>query len=226
MYSLSETDMTKNTYTGRALNNVSEATNTVGTSIAKGIDKLTDKINNTIGELELPKTRDNLFGKEETNVEMSQEDNTEYSCTTLHIPYMRYIGKKSEIYDNTFKNKCDINYIPLKNLPSMYFPFYYSNIKITKEFINRLISGLNDYELDNVMFDISNINQSYQPYNKNNINIITYTIIIFWIFIVYFILRFIYIRYNYMHLYVILGLTFILLLLASLWSLIITSQNI
>lgn len=226
MYSLSDTDMTKNTYTNRALNNINETANTVGTNITKGIDNISDKLKNTLSDIEIPKARDNLFGKEEKNVEMSLEDDTEYSCSTLKLPYIRYIGKKSEIYDNTFKNKCDINYLPLKNLPSMYFPFYYSNIKITKDFINRLISGLNDYELDNLMFDISNINQSYQPYNKNNITIITYSIVLFWIIILYYILRFVYIRYNYLHLYVILGLSFILLLVSSLWSLIITSQNI
>lgn len=147
-------------------------------------------------------------------------------CPNLNINKLRYIGKNSNIYDNIFKNHCDIDYLPIKNLPCVYFPFYYNNVKVAKDFIKRLVDGINYQDMDNLLFNVSNISQSYQVYNNNTTLHITIIITIIWIILLFYILRFIYIRYNVYHLYIVIGLSFTLLLVASVWALVITSQNI
>jgi hypothetical protein len=147
-------------------------------------------------------------------------------CPNLHIYKLRYIGKNSKIYDNIFKNHCDLDYLPIKNLPCVYFPFYYENVKVAKDFIKRLVDGINNYDIDNLLFNVSNISQDYQVYNSNSTFHIQVVIIIFWILLLFYILRYIYIKYNVYHLYFIISLSFLLLTVASLWALIVTSQNI
>ena len=152
--------------------------------------------------------------------------NKENSCPLFNIVKLRYIGKNSSIYDNIFKNHCDIDYLPIKNLPCIYFPFYNNDVKYAKDFIKRLVDSVSNYEIDNLLFNISNMNEKYQVYNNNNTIHITIIVIILWILLLLFILRYIYIKYNVYHLYLIITLSFILLLGASIWALIVTSQNI
>lgn len=147
-------------------------------------------------------------------------------CPILHIYKLRYIGKNSKIYDNIFKNHCDLDYLPIKNLPCIYFPFYYDNVKIAKDFIKKLVDGIDNYDMDNLLFNISNITQKYQVYNSNCTIHMQVVITILWILLLFYILRFIYIKYNVFHLYIIIGLSTLLLIIASLWALIVTSQNI
>ena len=170
-------------------------------------------------------------------------------CDSLSI--MHFIGKDSDINNNKYINKCDSIYLPINNLPCVYFPFYYDNTENSVNNIKNLVPILQSYSLplpqssstckisgdtvnhknvlidiDDLLSKISNIVEDYQQYNKKNIFHMTLSIFIFWIIIFLFILKIIYNKYNGMYTYIIIGLTICLLLFASIWALVITSQNI
>lgn len=150
----------------------------------------------------------------------------ENKCIKHNVNKLRYIGKNSDVYDNIFRYKCNIDYLPIVNLPCVYFPFYNENVKLAKDFINKIVDGISYDTIDNLLFNVANINQKFQPYNNNLTLHIMIFIFCFWIFIFFYILRYIYIKYNSAHLYFILGCSIILLLGSSAWALVITSQNI
>lgn len=155
------------------------------------------------------------------------------------------IGNKED-YSSYLSNPNDIDFLPIKNLPLTYFPFYYNKSETSKEKISRLVPILEDYfgkntgitnsvygsdgksenvNLDKLFTILTNIEQPYQPFNNNNIYHIRIVIIIFWIFIGFYILKVLYNNFPEKYTYII-GISIVLLLIMGLtWALVITSQG-
>tara|TARA_B110001450_G_scaffold106122_1_gene100447 strand:+ start:1132 stop:1635 length:504 start_codon:yes stop_codon:yes gene_type:complete len=126
-----------------------------------------------------------------------------------------YLIGNSENNEEYLKNIDNINLLPLNNLPVIYFPFDFNNktndtsINIfatvidEKSNIIEKISGANEYKCDkrgdNENIKCSNIKElynsiatmeeSWQPYNNNNIRTISNIIIIFWFLLAFLILK-------------------------------------
>lgn len=149
------------------------------------------------------------------------------------------IGNKSE-YNDYLENK-SIETLPLKNLPVVYFPFYYDsneNVKDNlKKFTNIIYSNI-DCEKEEIAKDdifcnntnelfnkVSILEEEWQPYNKNNIKIISGIIISFWIIILFMILKVIHYYFSYNYTNIILISTIILLFIGIIYSFVFTSKN-
>ncbi len=150
------------------------------------------------------------------------------------------IGNSSE-YNDYLDNK-SIEKLPLKNLPVVYFPFYYDsneNVKDNlKKFTNIIYSNTSckkDKELKegdifcnntNELFNkISILEEEWQPYNKNNIKIISGIIISLWIIILFITLKVIHYYFSYNYTNIILISTIILLFIGIIYSFVFTSKN-
>jgi hypothetical protein len=168
-------------------------------------------------------------------------------CDRLTI--MHFIGKESYINSNKYKDNCDSKYLPLYNLPCVYFPFYYEKTENSVNNIKKLVpilqasyskvdtsrSCLNKADIqsttiplnvDDLLSKISNISQDYQPYNNKHVYYITMMVFLFWIGIFFVILKIIFIKFMSIYTYIIIFLSICLLIFASIWALIFTSQTI
>ena len=149
------------------------------------------------------------------------------------------IGNSSE-YNDYLDNK-SIEKLQLKNLPVVYFPFYYDsneNVKDNlKKFTNIIYSNTScKYkELEegdifcnnaNELFNqISILEEEWQPFNKNNIKIISGIIISLWIIILFITLKVIHYYFSYNYTNIILISTIILLFIGIIYSFVFTSKN-
>lgn len=168
-------------------------------------------------------------------------------CDTLQI--MHFIGKDSDIYSNKYVKECDPIYLPLQNLPCVYFPFFYEKTEKSISQIKKLVPILEKYykpktdtsctdprimmksstislNIDNLLSKISNIIEDYQPYNNKNINYLTYSIYFFWLCFIFVLLKILYIKYISIYRYIIIAFIVIILIMCSVWALIVTSKNI
>ena len=174
-------------------------------------------------------------------------DNLESKCEKLSM--LHFIGKKTDISNNKYKNECDSIYIPIINLPCVYFPFYYDTAETSINNINKLVPMLEDennfkekescstakdtlrnknikIDKENLINAISNIMEKKKPYNNKNISYITAFVFIFWSIIILSLLKILYVKFTGIYTYIIIGLVISLLLFCSIWALVITSQNI
>jgi hypothetical protein len=169
-------------------------------------------------------------------------------CDKLTV--MHFIGKDSDINNNKYKDLCDSKYLPLYNLPCVYFPFYYEKTENSVNNIKKLVpiletsyvnsdtshSCLNKEALlqsktiplnvDDLLSKISNISQDYQPYNNKHTFYMTLMMFLFWVAIFFIILKIIFIKFVNIYSYIIIFLSVCLLIFAAIWALVFTSQNI
>ena len=150
------------------------------------------------------------------------------SCSfSTNIAY--FIGNNNNIETNKYiSNGGNTDYMNLTNLIASYYPLYYQNINNLYNFFentqvcyqekNNIKTNLSKY--------ISIINDKNRIYNNNNINIITYTIIIYWLLLLLFIMRYICIQLPMYYVGILLFILIIVLLISSLWSLYVFNQNI
>lgn len=141
--------------------------------------------------------------------------------------YMYIIGNDNEEYLEYIKNNQDIDYLPIKNLPAIYFPFYYNNNEISIEKLKRLIpltDANTDANLDNLFTSLINIEDKKQPYNNNNIFHIRIAVIFFWTIIFFIVLKVFNIILSDNYTFFILFLMGLLLLFCVLWSFIFTRR--
>jgi hypothetical protein len=141
--------------------------------------------------------------------------------------YIYIIGNDNEEYLEYLKNNKDINYLPIKNLPAIYFPFYYNNNEISIEKLKRLIpltDADTDANLDNLFTSLINIEDKKQPYNNNNIFHIRIALIFFWIIMFFIILKLMYIILLENYAFYILLLIGLFLLFCVIWSFIFTRR--
>ncbi len=161
-----------------------------------------------------------------------------------------YLIGNSEEYNDYLENIEDINKLPIKNLPVVYFPFNYDSKNDTLDNINFFIKVVDnkkniiekispdtEYSCDNNndnkvkcsnltnLFNlIRNMEAEWQPYNNNNMKVIMYILLIVWGIILLLLLKFIQQLLGAFYSKFILIVIGILLLIAILYSLIITGK--
>ena len=152
------------------------------------------------------------------------------------------IGNKDDysVYETNINN---IDALPLKNLPMTYFPFYYKNSESSVKNLQRLVPLIENYtrvddptQKDNTaaytidtekLFSLlTSLEEPYQPYNNKNILHITVVIGIVWMIVGVHLMKLLYFAFGENYSYFVAFLIFIVLVIATTWSLFITSQSL
>ena len=160
-----------------------------------------------------------------------------------------YLIGNSENYEEYLKNIDNINYLPLNNLPVVYFPFDYD----TKENVTTLnifstvvdensniiekVDAIN-YKCDDVdknvkcsnikelYNSISTLEEPWQPYNNNNIKTITNILIVFWLLLIFIILKILYYYFEEKYTILMIILISLTLLIGLIYALFLTNNKI
>lgn len=150
------------------------------------------------------------------------------------------IGNKDDwgVYQANVNN---VDALPVKNLPMSYFPFYYNESESSIEKMKRLVPLIENYtkvDGDNkpgaAAYDIdteklfsllTTLEESYQPFNNNNLKHIKIVVIAVWFIIGMFILKIFYYIFREKYTYFILFMILILLVMATIWALVVTSKS-
>jgi len=160
-----------------------------------------------------------------------------------------YLIGNSENYEKYLKNIDNINYLPLNNLPVVYFPFDYD----TKENVTTLnifstvvdensniiekVDAVN-YKCDNVdknvkcsnikelYNSISTLEEPWQPYNNNNIKTISNILIVFWLLLIFIILKILYYYFEEKYTILMIVLISLTLLIGLIYALFLTNNKI
>lgn len=160
-----------------------------------------------------------------------------------------YLIGNSENYQEYLKNIDNINYLPLNNLPVVYFPFDYD----TKENVTTLnifstivdensniiekVDAIN-YKCDDVdknvkcsnikelYNSISTLEEPWQPYNNNNIKTITNILIVFWLLVIFIILKILYYYFQEKYTILMIVLISLTLLIGLIYALFLTNNKI
>jgi hypothetical protein len=152
------------------------------------------------------------------------------------------IGNKDE-YDVYEQNINNIDALPLKNLPSSYFPFYYNQSESSIKKLEKLVPLMENYtrvsdadkkedsaaytiNTDTLFSHLTSLEEAYQPYNNKNIFHITVVIVITWTIIGIYLLKMLYFVFGENYSYFVAFMIFVVLVIATVWSLFITSQTL
>ena len=161
-----------------------------------------------------------------------------------------YLIGNSENYQEYLKNPDNINYLPLNNLPVVYFPFDYNN-KGNETTLNIFSTIIDDnstiiekidtehYKCDagndknvkcsnikDLYNNISTLEESWQPYNNNNILTISYIIIVFWLLLIFIILKLLHYYFSEKYTIIMISAISIILLIGLIYSLFLTNSKI
>jgi hypothetical protein len=160
-----------------------------------------------------------------------------------------YLIGNSENYQHYLENINNLNYLPLDNLPVVYFPFDYNNetnnttINIFSTIVDKnsnIIEKIdasqykcdaddNNIKCSNVKElynSISNMEEKWQPYNNNNIKIITYVIGIIWLLLIFIVLKLVSYYFNEKYSYIIISLISAILFIGLVYAFFITNGKI
>ena len=128
-----------------------------------------------------------------------------------------YLIGNSETYKDYLDNLDNINYLPIENLPIVYFPFEYNNGKYNLNVFSKIVNeddtiidkidATDEYNcvdsnnvkcsnIEKIYNNIAILEEEWQPYNRNNITIIYYVICIIWLIIIFILLKLINIYLN------------------------------
>lgn len=134
-----------------------------------------------------------------------------------------FIGNQDEIEKNKYilTSNNDSDYLNLDNLIASYYPLYYENINNLYKII-RTANNCNNIQADvtkNLSKYISIINNTERIYNNNNASFIGYIVLLLWLIIIFFILRFTYVQFPSFYIYILLSIIIIILIISSIWSL-------
>lgn len=134
-----------------------------------------------------------------------------------------FLGEYNDLKNKSIVKYFDINYIPLENLPIVYFSMNKINqLKDIQEETNKAIAKK---LIDEYLIKLNKqMNNNKNSFNNYNIYPITISLIIFYIFIIIFILRFIQYNYPLYYIYILVSIIVLLLLFTSLWFLYINSN--
>ena len=159
-----------------------------------------------------------------------------------------YLIGNSENYQEYLKNPDNINYLPLNNLPVVYFPFDY-NSKGNETTLNifstilennsTIIEKINpdEYTCDentnvkcsnikDLYNSISTLEESWQPYNNNNIRTITNILIVFWLLLIFIILKLLHYYFSEKYSIIMISSISIILLIGLIYALFLTNNKI
>lgn len=149
------------------------------------------------------------------------------------------IGNQSD-FKAWERNTNNIDVLPVANLPMTYFPFFYNNSESSIERMSRIVPLLknktvsdgvdgkvaeNDIDTDKLFTLLTNLEESYQPFNNNLIFHIKVVVFIIWAFMFLGILRLIAYLLGGKYSYFILFMIMMLLFISTMWALIITSKS-
>ena len=148
------------------------------------------------------------------------------------------IGNKSD-FKAYEQNTNNIDTLPVANLPMTYFPFFYNNSETSIEKMKRLvplIENKTEIEIDGVVAKntidtdklfslLTNLEESYQPFNNNLIFHIKAVVFIIWFIVFLAILKYISYMLGDKYSYFILFMIGILLIISTIWALTITSRS-
>lgn len=152
------------------------------------------------------------------------------------------IGNKDD-YKEFELNKLNIDTLPVANLPVAYFPFFYNDNESSIEKMKRLVPLFENAMNINVADDknakvasytidtdklfslLTNLEESYQPFNNNNIYHIKMFVIFVWIVILFAVLKICRVIFGRYYTYFIIFMIMMLLIMSTLWAIIITGKN-
>ena len=148
------------------------------------------------------------------------------------------IGNKSD-FKAYEQNTNNIDTLPVANLPMTYFPFFYNNSETSIEKMKRLVPLIenkteieddgvvakNTIDTDKLFSLLTNIEESYQPFNNNLIFHIKIVVIIIWFIVFLAILKYISYILGEKYSYFILFMILMLLIISTIWALAITSRS-
>ena len=149
------------------------------------------------------------------------------------------IGNQSD-FKAWQKNTNNIDILPVANLPMTYFPFFYSNSESSIEKMKRIVPlsknksvpqntegkfAENNIDTDKLFTLLTNLEESYQPFNNNPIFHIKIVVFIIWASVFLGILRLIAYLLGSKYSYFILFMIMMLLFISTMWALIITSKS-
>ena len=158
-----------------------------------------------------------------------------------------YLIGNSETYKDYLDNLDNINYLPIENLPIVYFPFEYNNGKYNLNVFSKIINeddtiidkidATDEYNCENsnsakcsniekIYNNIAILEEEWQPYNKNNITIIYYVICIIWLIITFILLKLINIYLNDKYTIFILSCISILIILSLIYGIFLSNTKI
>tara|TARA_B100001540_G_C15816611_1_gene647874 strand:- start:3371 stop:3796 length:426 start_codon:yes stop_codon:yes gene_type:complete len=135
-----------------------------------------------------------------------------------------YLIGSSEEVEKYKENNGNINLLPLKNLPVVYYPIKGTDSYDIKNNIKRISSDENNNDKINLNNSLSKLESKEEAYNNNNIIMIMIILIIIWIIIILFILKVIYILMEKNYTTFMIVLITILLVLSIVYSLFITGK--
>ncbi len=150
-----------------------------------------------------------------------------------------FIGNKGD-YEDFKNNTTDINNLPVKNLPMSYFPFFYNTSESSIEKLRKLVPLFETYTKTSISSDtsqpanntidteklfglLSQLEESYQPFNQNNVKHIFMMIIFLWMIVLLFVLKIFSALLGVYYTYFILGLIGLLSVIGVIWSFFITN---
>jgi len=152
------------------------------------------------------------------------------------------IGNKDD-YKEFELNKLNIDTLPVANLPVSYFPFFYNDNESSIEKMKRLVPLFENAMNINVADDknakvasytidtdklfslLTNLEESYQPFNNNNIYHIQMFVIFVWIIMLFVVLKICRVIFGRYYTYFIIFMIMMLLIMSTLWAIIITGKN-
>lgn len=153
------------------------------------------------------------------------------------------IGNQSD-FKAWERNTNNVDALPVANLPMTYFPFYYNNSESSLEKMKRTVplikngsfasSGTgssdgkfaeNEIDTDKLFTLLTNLEESYQPFNNNLIFHIKIVVFVIWCLVFLGLLRIIAYSIGGKYSYFILFMIMMLLFISTIWALVITSKS-
>ena len=139
-------------------------------------------------------------------------------------------------------NPNDIKLLPVKNLPMVYFPFFYSTSESSIEKMKRLFplyssdtvvsdgvvkdkSSGHNIDTEQLFASLSILEEDYQPYNKNNIYHISLFIFVCYVLLLLVLLKIVHYFFETSYSYIIVGTIGILLIISLVWAMVITGRS-
>jgi hypothetical protein len=138
--------------------------------------------------------------------------------------------------------KADVSNLPVRNLPMSYFPFFYTNAESSIDKMQRLVPLFENYtksiskitgdqataaayniNTDELFSLLAQLEEEYQPFNRNNAVHLSIVIFVIWSIIGILILKIINTFFKNYYVKIIIGCIFVLLLLGVIWALFVTN---
>lgn len=140
-----------------------------------------------------------------------------------------FLGNEDDLSNEIIFKNFDINYIPLNNLPSTYYPIKninYDKFKIenSKTSANFATTENNENVILEFKKNLNILEDKTKIYNNYNIFSITLIISLIWIMVLIFALRYLHLYYNIYYIYVIITIIILLLIFSSLWFLYVNND--